>query len=214
MNRVFGPWNTGTNLMEKLLKTMYSGKQKVGSSEKHTLNSEIPENYLKKSKNNKIIFMYRPILSWLKSMGKESYTMDYKNIYSKQLKYMHCGKKYPMRKQYYDDIFEIYQKFYNMYSMLKDKYNEQVIIINYEKLISPEINRNNDYLKHKFPDAIFDDNKIKSVYNKPAKSHGKPVKNVAESHKKFEKDINSWSDKDKTYIFNKITMDLLFFDNQ
>ena len=141
MIRIYGPYNTGTNLTTNLLKFILSKQTKVENNKKHTLNKSLIEEYLKQNNYNRIVINYRPILSWLRSLEKESYQLNYKNIYSKKLKFVHCGRKYPENKPYYDDIFDLYNSYYRLYFELKEKYGDRVVLLNYEKLISPEFNK-------------------------------------------------------------------------
>ena len=213
MIRIYGPYNTGTNLITNLLKYILSKRTTVENNKKHTLNKTLIEEFLNKNKYNRIAIMYRPINSWLRSLEKESYELNYKNIYSKKLKFIHCGRKYPENKDYYDDIFDLYNSYYRLYFELKEKYGDRVVLLNYEKLISPEFNKNNEYLKEKFPKGQFDEKQISNIFNRPAKTHGKPVKSVSKSYEKFQKDINSWTPEEKEYIFERVNIDIDFFDN-
>ena len=215
MIRVYGPYNTGTNLMRCLLTFILRKRTKrVEENKKHNLDKKLLEEFLNKDKYNRIIVMYRPILSWLKSLEKECYELNYTNIYSKNLKFIHCGRIYPHNKKHYEDIFDLYNTYYNLYFELKEKYGERVVFINYEKLISPEFNKYNEYLKSKFPKGDFNEKEVSQIFNKPAKNHGKPVKTVNQSYEKFQKDINSWTDDEKKYIFDKIKIDLEYYDSQ
>ena len=102
MIRIYWPYNTGTNLTTSLLKFILAKRTEVSTYKKHTLNRKIITDFLNNNKYNRVVITYRPILSWLRSLEKESYELNYKNIYSKKLKFIHCGRKYPENKPYYD----------------------------------------------------------------------------------------------------------------
>lgn len=212
MIRIYGPYNTGTNLTSNLLNFILEKRTKVEYIEKHTLNKSLIEKFLNQNTYNRIVINYRPILSWLRSLEKESYQLNYKNIYSKKLKFVHVYRKYPENKDYYDDIFDLYNSYYKLYFELKEKYGDRVVLLNYEKLISPEFNKNNEYLKEKFPKGQFDEKHISNIFNRPAKTHGKSVESVSKSYEKFQKDINSWTTDEKEYIFKRVNIDIDFFD--
>lgn len=79
--RLYGPFNSGTNLTCSLLSYITKNNFINDTKSKHTLDWNAIKRFLRSNSNNCVVFMYRPILSWLKSMKKESYTLNYKNIY-------------------------------------------------------------------------------------------------------------------------------------
>lgn len=214
--RLYGPFNTGTNLTEKLLNEIMKKNYNVRIQSKHGLNWEAITHFLKYSKHNRVVLMYRPILSWLKGMKKASYTLNYKSIYSEKLCFYHVGNRYPMKNNvFFKDIFDMYSQYYSNYKKLKEQFGDQVTILNYSKIIDPEINKDNNYLKSKFPNGIFNEHNITRIFNKPSKNHGKSVQNCDKAQSKYQSDINNWTDKDKNYIKSKIDNTLLdFFDNE
>ena len=194
--KVIGPFNSGTNLMDKIVSSF--NRFNCKGFFKHTLNLKKIEVYLNKNKNNKIVCMYRNIFSWLNSMEKVSYSIKYNNIYDNDLLIDPVKKfrKPEYMKTEYSNIFEFYWKYYENYMNLKEKYGEQVIIINYYNLI----NDSEKYIFEKFNGYELSADKIKKILNKPSKKHGKPVKNINEAVEKYNMVIKSWNEKDRAYI--------------
>lgn len=98
--------------------------------------------------------------------------------------------------------------------MIKEEFGDQVKIINYSKLIDPVLNKDNEYMKSKFPEGNFDASKINSIFNRPSKKHGRPIKNKSKAVEKYKNDVNSWTEQEKIYIESKMDKELiLFFEN-
>jgi hypothetical protein len=186
INYVFciGPFNSGTNLLEKILTNsdtinIYNNDSiKIINKErdewipnvnfKHCFLRNILDKYIH-SKNTGIIILYKNVYNWLYSMKKEHY--DIKMIKNKLFDTLLFG-------QYkFDDIIQVYNLYYTMYMDIIEK-NSNVIFVDYYKLINNDSSF--EYLNQKLsPLGIKVNNREKMVrqLNEPAKNHGKCIQN-------------------------------------
>jgi len=186
INDVFciGPFNSGTNLLEKILTNsdtinIYNNNSiKIINKErdewipnvnfKHCFLRNILDKYIH-SKNTGIIILYKNVYNWLYSMKKEHY--DIKMIKNKLFDTLLFG-------QYkFDDIIQVYNLYYTMYMDIIEK-NSNVIFVDYYKLINNDSSF--EYLNQKLsPLGIKVNNREKMMLqlNKPAKNHGKCIQN-------------------------------------
>ena len=190
--KILGPFNSGTNLTAKLLFNNCLKKNKIIKINdnlqniwKHDYRIENIEKVVKQNPTVLFICCYRSLNTWLESIKKHSYDIEWNdnNIYSsvvfKKQKYdnsISCKK--------FNNIIEIYNKYYLTYKKIIEKYNN-VIFIDYYKLIDKEHTFN--YISKKlntFSIKIIDKNKLYQVLNEPAKDHGKSVTNFNEAIKK------------------------------
>ena len=190
---IFGPFNTGTNLISKILKCSQCinkiTQQKIkviddkmddnGIAMKHTIN----EKQLQQIRDNKtkmVVIMYKNIFNWIFSIKKESYDIKFTKL-NNTVKYDNNT---------YENIICLYNYYYNMYIKLFQN-NSNVIFLDYYKIIDKNICY--DYINSKLS---LKDLYIESKYNllqtlaEPSKTHGI-------SHKNSDDAINS-------YISNQI----------
>jgi hypothetical protein len=186
INHVFciGPFNSGTNLLEKILTNsdtinIYNNNSiNIINKErdewipnvnfKHCFLRNILDKYIH-SKNTGIIILYKNVYNWLYSMKKEHY--DIKMIKNKLFDTLLFG-------QYkFDDIIQVYNLYYTMYMDIIEK-NSNVIFVDYYKLINNDSSF--EYLNQKLsPLGIKVNNREKMMHqlNEPAKNHGKCIQN-------------------------------------
>jgi len=181
--QVLGPFNTGTNLMYSLL-SKNTQSYKIDFMYKHEINFSTLNNQVQ-DENKKYIIMYKPIYNWIYSLQKASYDLKFleNNIYG-QVSYK--GK-------IYKNAIEVYNLYYEMYLKLANLPN--VVIINYYKLISDDgLNYLNDKLnKIGFTQVNLDD--FNQALNKPAKNHGKSVKNANEALERYHRVYDEYKNK-------------------
>jgi len=179
-----GPFNTGTNLLEKILSnsdsinTNKNERIKIINKErdewipnvnfKHCFLRNILDKYIH-SKNTGIIILYKNVYNWLYSMKKEPY--DIKMIKNKLFDTLLFG-------QYkFDDIIQVYNLYYTMYMDIIEK-NSNVIFVDYYKLINNDSSF--EYLNQKLSSLgikVNNREKMMKELNKPAKKHGKCIQN-------------------------------------
>ena len=198
---IFGPFNTGTNLIIKILKCSQCinkiTQQKIkviddkmddnGIAMKHTIN----EKQLQQIRDNKtkmVVIMYKNIFNWIFSIKKESYDIKFTKL-NNTVKYDNNT---------YENIICLYNYYYNMYIKLFQN-NSNVIFLDYYKIIDKNICY--DYINSKLS---LKDLYIESKYNllqtlaEPSKTHGI-------SHKNSDDAINSYISNQilvKNYIIN------------
>uniref|UniRef100_A0A6C0DF49 Nucleotide-diphospho-sugar transferase domain-containing protein n=1 Tax=viral metagenome TaxID=1070528 RepID=A0A6C0DF49_9ZZZZ len=186
INQVFciGPFNTGTNLLEKILSnsdsinTSKNEKIKIMNKErdewipnvnfKHCFSRDILNKYIHTPKTG-IIILYKNVYNWLYSMKKEHY--DIKLVNNKLFDTLvFCNYKF-------DNIIHLYNLYYTMYMDIIQQ-NSNVIFVDYYKLINKESSF--EYLNQKLsPLGIKINNRetMMKQLNKPAKTHGKCIQN-------------------------------------
>ena len=113
---IFGPFNSGTNLIMKIITLMPINNVIVNEENvwKHTIKSPEIQQIID-NKNNIVIFMYKNVYNWLYSIKKCSYDIVFSNMYSEVGLY---SKKFA-------NMIELYN-FYYINSKLQ-KINLQII---------------------------------------------------------------------------------------
>jgi hypothetical protein len=173
--QVIGPFNTGTNLMYSLLSNK-TKSFKIDFIWKHEINFSSLEHHIKDNRK-KFIIMYKPIYNWIYSIKKASYDIKFleNGIHGKVL----------FKQKIYKNIIEVYNLYYQMY--LKILTCPNVIFINYYKLISDD---GLDYLNNKLQKIgieKLDLYEYNTALSKPAKNHGRSVKNANEALDRFDR---------------------------
>jgi len=191
---IFGPWNTGTNLISNVfdnnrlinLKTnevlnICNDSNKIW---KHNPKFALIEE-LAKDNNNIIVIMYRNIYSWLNSMKKASYELHFENLTSiATIKNRRHDIDITFR-----NIIHVYNHYYHNYMKLSIQY-PNVVFFDYRKIINEDtcfeymnfkLSRLNLIMTTKY-------NVIQQLIQ-PAKKHGAPVNNSSEAVDKYGKTI-------------------------
>ena len=199
--QILGPYNSGTNLISKILNENLS-KVNINPLKKldpliiwkHTIDKNKLFRVVQNNKNTLFICIYKPIFNWIHSIFKSSYEIKIKNKNIKN-SCQFIGKKY-------NNLIEIYNEYYLNYIKLISNF-DNVIYMNYYDFISKNsVNYINSKLK-KFKLIIYKNN-VEFILNNPGKNHGRSVKSAEEALKN--KKINYDKIKDKEYIlkyFNK-----------
>lgn len=199
---VIGAWNTGTNLIQNILVNnectnletgnkidIYKPHQPIWKhNPKMALVNDVVNN-----KNNIVVIMYRNIYSWVFSMLKHSYEvkMTTPNNVVQIVTPRHginiCFK----------NIIHLYNHYYTNYRQIAQN-NKNVVLLDYNKIIDK--NMAFDYINYKFAPLdmkLISYDKLLEQLDKPAKDHGKSVKNASEAIKQL--DIR------KEHIINMLT---------
>jgi hypothetical protein len=169
---VVGPFNTGTNLMAKILMecTDVENKDSIKNSGndnicwKHALNID----EFVQDPNAIVIVMYKNIYNWLYSIKKEKY----------EIKMTHIHMPVEIRDQKFLNIIDLYNSYYRMY-MHHIVNNPNVIFVNYRGIIDKNKSSVYRYLRNKLQSVgikmTAPTKKLVEVLNKPAKIHGGSV---------------------------------------
>lgn len=193
--QILGPYNSGTNLISKILNENLSNVNINPLKKldpliiwKHTIDKNKLFRVVQNNKNTLFICIYKPIFNWIHSIFKSSYEIkiENKNIKSSC---QFIDKKY-------NNLIEIYNEYYLNYIKLISNF-DNVIYMNYYDFISKNSkNYINSKLK-KFKLKITKNN-IQNILNNPGKNHGISVKSAEEALKNRE--INYQKIKNKEYI--------------
>jgi len=208
---VIGPWNTGTNLIHNILSKSCCINTKTKTNTpigvlptnypiwKHQPKKNIIENMIQNESDRIIVIMYRNIYNWINSMLKASYEVTINKIH---LPVSITINKKNNEKIYFNNLVNLYNHYYQFYRNMLKKY-KNVIFFNYDKIINKYIAF--DYINSKlskFNISLTSSENLINQLNKPAKNHGKCVKNADEALNKInciKKNIQAMIDK-KYYI--------------
>lgn len=197
--QLLGPFNTGTNLLAKILKQNIKQNIKLYMDGetlfwKHTINKSLIEKYIILNTDTLFICLYKPIHNWICSMQKSSYNIKWDKTLTGKCNFtpqLQNGILYKGRILYkgqkYNNIIEIYNEYYNMYIELINAH-KRVIFVNYYDIIDKE--NVVKYISNKlsvYNLSIKSDHNIFSILDKPSKYHGKSVKSADEAINKRNK---------------------------
>lgn len=164
---IIGPFCSGTNLIEKILKV----NNKIFCNDKiywkHII--DLPRlTTLCKIPNVIIVIMYRNLYNWINSVSKTKYDFVFNIISSKLIFMPHRNFN---KKKIYDNVIDVYNNYYKNYMFLLNNYSN-VVFIDYYKLLE---NDSLNYLKtklEKYNIVLPDENKYLSILNSKSKNHG------------------------------------------
>lgn len=219
---IIGPFCSGTYLIENILISNNFNKNikvfKNGSIYwKHTLDINL---LLKTIKPNTIILiMYRNIYNWIISISKCSYNLKFLKMNSKVNFIQSLSiieKKFHKKNVYFNNIIDVYNTYYKKYFDLQFKQYDNVIIINYDKIIN---SNGFEYFNKKLEKhdlKILSKIKFDNSLNKPSKTHGSCVKNNIEALNNLKKNYENGKkmisqNKLETFIDHEL---IEFYENQ
>jgi hypothetical protein len=214
---ILGAWNTGTNLISKILSNSYcvflnNETEFLDISNnnvwKHEPIFSVVENMIM-DPNKIVVIMYRNVYSWLKSMQKSSYELEFKNIQS-----IAKINKRDINISFRNILFT-YNHYYTNYIRIINTY-PNVVFFDYKKIVDENIAF--DYINFKLSKLNL---KIKEKYKviqqliQPSKNHGKPVKNSAEALQKYNTTISLMKEELNKFNMQKfVNNDIIdFFEN-
>lgn len=186
---ILGAWNTGTNLISNILSNSYcvflNDEKEIlpvrnDDVWKHEPNFSIIES-LAKDTNKIVVIMYRNVYSWLNSMQKCSYELEYKSLNS--------IAKIKNKDISFRNILHVYNHYYSCYIRLINTY-PNVVFFDYKKIANENIAF--DYINYKLSKVnlhIKEKYKVIQQLVQPAKEHGKPVNNSTEAMQKYNRSI-------------------------
>ena len=203
--QIFGPFNTGTNLMARIIKygviDTINIKQAGGTHIcKHTIKEKVLEEHVRKHKDTLFVCMYRPVSFWIESMNNNMYDL----VWNK-------NPKDPclFRNVKYDTIYHLHKCYYDAYRKLCNKY-KNIIWIEYNMIINKELSY--QYLTNKLVSTnlkLKNKAKIIDILEKPSKNGNKKFgRNCDEAYKHFIQQENTGIR--NKYLFNRETQD--FFE--
>ena len=195
--QLLGPFNTGTNLLAKILKQNIKQYIKIHTEGhtlfwKHTIDKSLIEKYIKLNTNTFFICIYKPLNNWICSMQKSSYNIKWDKTLTGKCNFTpqrYNGILY--KGQNYNNIIEIYNEYYNMYIELINAH-KRVIFMNYYDIIDKK--NVVKYITNKlfgYNLSIKSDHNIFSILDKPSKNHGKSVNSSNEALNKKNKCYNN-----------------------
>ena len=154
---------------------------------------------IKSRKDTLFICIYKPLYNWIYSILNSPYEIQWNKNIKSECSFL--GMKY-------NNIIEIYNKYYNNYIKLI-KHFDNVIFMNYYDFISKDSIKYINNRLYNFNLKLNRINNIFDILNKPEKSHGKSVSSADEALKN--KDINSEKIKDKDFILTVYNNDITIF---
>jgi hypothetical protein len=172
--QILGPYNSGSNLINNLLKNKLITDIPDGDTHiwKHTINKDDLEETINKNKNTIFIACYRPIYSWIKSTEKNQYKLKWDRQLDSNVEFF---------ENHFLNISALYDHYYNMYAYFIEKY-DNVISLEYFKICDTTISY--DYIQSKlapFNIQLTDKDNYFDVLNKKSKIHGHSVNNSNEA---------------------------------
>lgn len=188
---VIGAWNSGTNLIHNIL--LNSGCSDIQTGDKidvypihvplwkHNPKMNLVKDIIQ-DKNNIVIIMYRNIYNWIYSMLKSSYEVKMKSID----KVVNIDNKDHNINICFSNLINLYNHYYVNYKNFIEN-NTNVVFFDYNKIIDK--GKAFDYINFKLSILGIKLNsydKMIEQLNKPAKNHGKSVKNSLEANSKLE----------------------------
>jgi hypothetical protein len=206
--RILGPFNTGTNLLVKMIEHNITPVLTVLGPDnmkiwKHEIEFAVLNEHIAKEKSTLFICLYRPVASWIESVKKSPYDIEWDQNDKSTCSMLGVS---------YSSIFHLYQKYYRNYTNLMQQHNN-VISLEYYKIIIPDsagsyINRK----LGKFGLEIVSLDHLHTVLHRPSKAHGNSVQNCDEAIKKY-KDLKSrdvdytpYTDTDLIRFFEEVTL--------
>jgi len=136
--QILGPFNTGTNLADKLLnRRIHSPSGGSTHIWKHSILLSEVESTIQDNPETLFVVCYRPLFHWVKSMEKMSYELIWDNRIDTPVKLRGCS---------FPNIVELYRHYYTMYQSLILRY-KNVIWIEYYRVCDKATSYN--YMKSK-----------------------------------------------------------------
>ena len=204
--QILGPFSTGTNLLSQILINNLEQNVIIHPEGhtlfwKHTINRRFIINSIKSNKDTLYICLYKPLNNWIYSMKKYSYDIRW----NKNLK-----DKCSFEGVEYENIINLYNRFYNMYTEFINNV-DRVIFMNYYEIINKKIVVN--YISNKlskFKLNIKKNHNIMLILNKPSKDHGNGVGSSDGAIKKKKECISEMNKEKNKLIINKYFSQIIF----
>jgi hypothetical protein len=196
---VLGPVNSGTNLIEKIMK-------EFGFIYKHPINKhDIDENRLIKAFNRHteetiFIAMYKPLYNWIASVYKESYNIMFMNRPKNTVNTEFSILQYPVSfcQREFPSLLGLYNTYYQNYLSILRK-GHKIVLLDYYKVINGigglmYVKRK---IKEKYPlyTLTMDESQYLTILNQPSKRHGKSVNSYKEAMEKKQKNHMLYSNR-------------------
>jgi hypothetical protein len=167
--QILGPFNSGTNLMARIMRFGIStdiNMKTAGGTHicKHTIKQHVLEEQVRKHKDTLFICMYRPMAYWIESIKNNMYDLVWDKDVSKPCLF---------RDVKYDSIYHLHKTYYDNYQAICDKF-PNVISVEYNLLINKDISF--QYLTNKFIHTNIElkpKQKLISILEKPTKNPNK-----------------------------------------
>jgi hypothetical protein len=167
--QTLGPYNSGTNLVNNILKTqLLSDETPDGNTHiwKHTFKQSILERVIEEHPTTLFVVCYRPMYSWIKSTERSTYKLNWDKRLDTTIELL--GQTFP-------SISHLYDHYYRMYQVLIERY-DNVIAVEYFKVCDPEYSY--EYMERKlapFSISLPTKKEFADLLNKPSKIHGHSV---------------------------------------
>lgn len=203
---ILSPYNSGSNLMQKLIHSTGSciSNQKYKIF-KHCIHKNVLKQKLDKYPKLNVIIMYRDIFQWVKSCQKYKYHISQTKkldipIYFK----CECNRIGYTNKtnSNFKNLLEFHNTYYKNYKFLIENCKNKFFVVNYDNLIKPIDNIL--YIYSLFSEfGLHPKENIETVLSKPSKIHGKSVKSYIEAYIKTKKVKEHFNNSDIKMITNK-----------
>ena len=198
--QILGPFNTGTNLLAKILKENIQQKIQIQYDGqtlcwKHTLDKSLIEEKIKLNPDTLFICLYKPLHNWICSMQKSSYNVKWNKTIT--------GKCTFLKNRHYNNIVELYNIYYNMYIQLINDHKRVVFMNYYDIIVKENVVK---YVTNKlsaFNLSIKGNHNIFNILNKPSKAHGRSVNSANDAINKADKCYNSINNCEKNKLIIK-----------
>ena len=223
--QILGPYNSGTNLIHKILNNATNEKISIKNSGstffwKHNIYFKKIYKFIKNNPNVLFICMYRDIFQWIKSTLKTNYDVKglpinypgnkITSISSKNSFHpLKLNKPCSIHGYYFKDLIHLHKFYLFNYLKLITSF-KNVICISYSKILLPD---RFNYLSEKLNKFNITLNKInlEKILQKPAKGHGGSVENIKQAIEKSKNVNNTYSENDLKYIKKRIDHKLIDF---
>ena len=211
---VFGPYNSGTNIIDKVLtrckcinkttsQSIFNATPKINAAPiwKHTIKKPELQKIIN-NPNNIVIFMYKNIYNWISSIQKSPYNIKFKNTDKREMLNNNIILAEPQfnYNHTFGNIIHLYNLYYSNYLSLLVEHPKNVIFLDYYKIINRDTSFN--YLNDKLNAVhlkIVNECEFLNILSVPSKSHGLSVKNSQEAYSKY----MSTNIRIKIYLLNK-----------
>lgn len=137
--QVLGPFHSGTNLLLKMLIDNCEDldnpdDNKVDISEnllswKHTLRIWYIDGLLQEKKENVLVLIYKNMYNWMMSMALDPIDVKLEKGLSGKCKMLNLE---------FENIIQMYNRYYRMYKFFLEKHPRQVVVLHYYKMIQKD----------------------------------------------------------------------------
>lgn len=208
--QVLGPYCSGTNLLEKIFKSIVPRTKRV--CYKHCNEQNIVQCV---ENNPKTLFIcsYRPFYSWVMSKDLHTYSLfdETINIHNLNSPFTRDFKNIVSKPTRFQSVYDFYNRYLTLFHTISKYPN--VIVLHYHKVIEKE--KSFDYIHQKLKkvnlESLLSSSELQFTLHRPSKPHGNPVSNSKEAVLKNLKYKQQYDGKYEKFLNTNL---VTFFENQ